>query len=205
MKLIDAYTQLRQLQLPALQTQDVAAYLNISITHASKTLSRLADAKQLIHLTHGIWVFPDIDPLALPGFLTAPFPAYVSLQTALYYHGIISQIPNVIYAVSLARTRFFKTPLASISIHHLQPSFFFGYEEKSNGLIKIAAPEKALLDILYLSPAKSKLFYTLPELELPKTFKRSVAKKMISRITSIRKKTLVEQRFFELLRQIDSR
>ena len=203
MKLLDAYTKLRKLNLPAIQTQDAAAYLNITVIHANKILSRLADAKQLIHLKHGTWIFSDTDPLALPNFLTAPFPAYVSLQTALYYHGMISQIPSIIYAVSLARTRVYKTPLSTISVHHVQPSFFFGYEQKNNGLLKIAIPEKALIDILYLSPTKSRLFHTLPELELPQSFRIAEAKKIINKISSPGRKTLVERRFFEFLQKVD--
>lgn len=56
-------------------------------------------------------------------YLTGPFPSYVSPQTALFYHEMISQIPHIIYAVSLARTRQYKTPLGNVSIHHLQPDW----------------------------------------------------------------------------------
>ena len=70
MKLIDAYTKLRQLKLPVLQTKDVAAYFDISVNHANKLLSRIAKTKQIIHIRHGIWVFPDIEPLILPCLLT---------------------------------------------------------------------------------------------------------------------------------------
>lgn len=199
MKLIEAYTQLRELKLPVIQTKDVAAKFDISINHANKLLSRLSDIQQIIHIKRGTWVFREIDPLTFPCLLTDPFPAYVSLQTALYYHGMISQIPNIIYSVSLARAYMYKTIIATISVHHIQPSFFFGYEELNNGLLKLASPEKALLDIFYLSQTKSRLFHTLPEVELPKNFKLSVAKKMIEKIPSIRKKTLVQNRFVEFL------
>jgi predicted transcriptional regulator of viral defense system len=202
MKLIDAYARLQQLNLPALQTKDVAAYFDISINHANKLLTRIAAANQLIRIKQGVWVFPDVDPLYLPCLLTDPFPAYVSLQTALYYHGMISQIPNNIYTVSLARTVVYKTPIATISVHHLQPSFFFGYEELNNaGLLKMATPEKALLDIFYFSQTKTRLFHTLPEVELPKRFKLSVANKMIDKIPSIRKKTLVRSLFSDFIQQ----
>lgn len=200
MKLIDAYTKLQQLQLPVLQTSDVAAYFNITINHANKLLSRMAKAKLMIHIRQGVWIFPNTEPLILPGLLTAPFPAYVSLQTALYYHGMISQIPSIIYAVSLARTYQYKTPIATVSIHHVQPTFFFGYTQTNhNGLLKIATPEKALLDIFYLSQAKSRLFHSLPEIELPKNFKLSVANKIIDNISSIRKRTLVKRRFLAFI------
>jgi predicted transcriptional regulator of viral defense system len=48
--------------------------------------------------------------------LTAPFPAYVSLQSALYLHGMVSQVPAVTYAVMLARARRFVTPLGTVAI-----------------------------------------------------------------------------------------
>src|SRR3989442_13160463 len=130
MKLIDVYTKLKQLNLPIIQTSDAAAYLNISINHANKLLSRISKTNQLIHIKHGVWAFPDTDALVLPGFLTSPFPSYVSLQTALYFHNMISQIPNIIYAASIGRTKIYKTPIATVSIHNISPAFYFGYEEK---------------------------------------------------------------------------
>ena len=203
MQLIDVYTALRKLGLPIFQTNDAAAYLNISVNHVNKLLSRIAKTKQILHLKHGVWIFPDVEPLALPGYLTSPFPAYVSLQSALYYRGMISQIPAVLYAVSVARTHFFKTPIVDVSIHHIQRSFFFGFEIVANKeLIKIATPEKALLDIFYLSQTKTRLFHALPEVELPKTFSFNRAKKMIDNITSIRKRTLVKNRFSEFVESL---
>jgi len=203
MKLFEVYAELKQLNIPVIQTSDVAAYFDITINHANKLLSRIANAKQIIHIRQSAWVFPDVDALTLPQFLTATFPAYVSLQTALYFHNMISQIPDVIYAVSIARTRFYKTPIADVSIHHIQPSFFFGYEEKSvDGLLKIATPEKALIDIFYLSQAKSGFFKSLPEVELPKSFKVSTARKMIDAIPSVRKKTLVRRLFENFIEKI---
>lgn len=201
MKLIDVYSDLRKLGLHALQTQDVAAHFGISVTHASKLLSRLAMAKQIVHLARGVWVFKDIDPLSLPQFLTAPFSSYISLQTALYYYGMISQIPSTIYAVSLARTRMYKTLLANVSVHHVQPEFFFGYELREKGMINMATPEKALIDLLYLSQGKTRLFRSLPELEFPKKFKVSIARDMIKSIPSARLRTIVEVRFNSLLQQ----
>lgn len=200
MKLIDVYTQLKQLNLPIIQTNDVAAYLNISINHANKLLTRISNTNQIIHIKHGLWAFPDTDSLTLPGFLTSPFPSYVSLQTALYFHNMISQIPDNIYAVSVARTKVYKTPIATVSIHHIHPDFYFGYEEKGdNGLLKIATPEKALIDIFYLSQTKTRLFKTLPEVELPAKFKISIANRMIEKIVSVRRRTLVKRSFEEFI------
>jgi len=172
------------------------AYLNIPTSTASRLLARLATAGHLLNLRHGVWAIPGkLDPLALPNILTAPLPSYVSLQSALYYHGIISQIPTVIYAVSVGRARVFRTPLGTVSLHHVQPEFFFGFEVMEADGVTMATPEKALLDFFYLSPTKSKLFRALPELELPPEFDVALARRMIQRIPSARRRRLVIRAF----------
>jgi predicted transcriptional regulator of viral defense system len=189
------------MNVPAFQTSDAAAYLHIGNAHASKLLRRLADSGHLARLGRGRWGFKDrIELFALPEYLTAPYPSYVSLQSALYHHGMISQIPSVLYAVSLARTRTYGTPLGTVSAHHVQPSFFFGYKPSVKSAGKIATPEKALIDFLYLSPARTRLFRALPELELPKVFKVSEARKIIRRIQSVRRRNHTSRLFEGLLK-----
>ena len=88
----------------------------------------------------------------MPEFLTAPFPADVSLQSALYLYGMVSQVPSVTHAVTLTRTRRFATPLGAVSLHHVKPAFFFGYEDAGRTGGRLATPEKALVDFLYRPP-----------------------------------------------------
>lgn len=188
MTLIEALKSLLALKQPALQTQDVSACLKITTTHASKVLERLEKADMVKKVSRGKWMFSDVkDPLILPEFLTAPYPSYISLQTALYHHGMISQIPAATYAVSLARTRQHATPLGIISIHHIQVEFFFGFDVYKHTFIKMASPEKALLDVLYLAGTKSRLFKKLPEIEIPKKFNIDLAHKMINKIPTKRR------------------
>jgi hypothetical protein len=139
-----------------------------------------------------LWAFKEkVEILALPEYLTKPFPSYVSLQSALYYHGMISQIPAITYAVSIGRTKKYKTPLGVVSIHHVNPHFFFGYKSIGKDIAKMASPEKALIDFFYLSPARSHLFKALPELELPQKFSTKKAYEIIDKIKSKRRKSLV--------------
>lgn len=185
MKSLNVNQKLRDTGVAALGTADVAALLGMNSSHASKVMERLCGACEVVRLKRGVWGFSDrLEPLRLPEYLTSPLPCYVSLQSALFYHGIISQIPEVVYAVSTARTRRWATPLATVSIHHLDPSFFFGYETFGKSSIKMATPEKALLDCLYLSPAKSRLFAQLPELDLEEAFDISEAKRLLKRLPS---------------------
>jgi predicted transcriptional regulator of viral defense system len=195
-KLVDVLALLQRLDQPVLETGDVAAIVGVGKTHASKIAARLAQAGHLLALRRGVWAFPGrLDPLGLPERLTAPQPAYVSLQSALYHHGMISQIPSSLYAVSLARTRRYTTPLGVVSIHHVAPDFFFGYESVGEKAIRMARPEKALLDVFYLTPARSRLFSALPEVEKPGAFSVAEARRIISRIPFPARRTMVAQRF----------
>lgn len=194
MRLIDALTTLTAMRAPVFDTGDAAAALGVDAAHASTVLARLAAARHLVRLRRGLWAFRDrVDPLALPEYLTSPFPSYVSLQSALYLHGMVEQVPAVTYAVSLARTRRFATPLSTVSIHHVAPGFFFGFEDVGSSGGRLATPEKALVDFLYLGPARSKLFRALPELELPRRFSPRRARAIVARIGSERRRAMVSR------------
>jgi predicted transcriptional regulator of viral defense system len=200
MKLIDVLARLQRLEQPVLETGDMAAIIGVGKAHASKMAARLAEAGHLLALRRGVWAFPGrLDPLGLPERLTAPQPAYVSLQSALYHHGMISQIPSSVYAVSLARTRRYITPLGVVSVHHVSPDFFFGYESLGERGIRMARPEKALLDVFYLAPARSRLFCKLPEVEKARDFDVADARRMIARIPSATRRAMVAHRFKQWL------
>lgn len=195
MRSLEAYARLKSFKV--FRTVDAATLLKTNIDACQKILSRLTVSQLLVKLCRGLWTWPGTDPTLLPEYLTAPSPSYVSLQTALYLHGLISQIPQVIYAVTLGRTRRIATPLATFSFHHIPPQFFFGFTPQEG--IKLASPEKALLDVLYLSPAKSRLFIALPELTLPNRFDQKQVKAMIKKIPSLQRRTLVSKRLAKLV------
>jgi hypothetical protein len=85
--------------------------------------------------------------------------------SALYLHSLIEQISAVIYAATLGRPWRVKTPIVTVSFHQFPPQLFTGFDVSQAGA-KIATPEKALFDVLYLAPGKSRLFAHLPELEV---------------------------------------
>jgi predicted transcriptional regulator of viral defense system len=192
MKLIEAQQSILRLGELVVQTSDVAAALDITRASASKTLARLGQSGVATQLTRGHWLMNNqVEPLRIPEFLAAPSPSYISLQTALYYHGMISQIPEVIYAVTTSKTRKFNTALGSFSLHHLEPDFFFPPEGMGANDVKMASPEKALLDLFYLSPARSNLFTTLPEIFIPKGFSWTRAAEIAAKIKSPSRRTIV--------------
>jgi hypothetical protein len=112
---------------------------------------------------------------------------------------MVSQVPEVIYVASLAGTRRVKTTLGTFSIHRLAPTFFGGYEILQESGVRLATPEKALIDTLYLGPTRSRMFAHLPEIEIPKGFDRRKVQEWIVRIPSGPRRTSVERRLDRLL------
>lgn len=177
-----------------MRTSDAAAALGLSVAAASVTLSRLGRAGLLRRVRSGTWwVGAGLDPLRLPEFLTAPMPSYVSLLSALSIHGLIEQLPQVTYAVTLARSQRITTSVGVVSLHHLAPELFGGFVTLESG-VKVATPEKALFDLAYLSGGRSRKFTALPELELPTRFRRRELTRWLDRIASARARTMTTQR-----------
>lgn len=166
---------LRRLGRPIFTTREVAALRGTTVAAASQSLARLADEGGLVRATRGVWCDPD-DPAfsrhALVPFLSGTHPAYVSFFSALRLHGMIEQIPQMIYAATTAHSRRVDTPLGTYSFHRLAPGFFAGYDwygDRQSFLI--ATPEKAIVDCLYISSRKGKRFGRFPELNLAGPFR----------------------------------
>lgn len=192
-----ALAALKSLGVPAVTTADAAAVLGASVTAASQTLRRLAANGLITPVRRGLWAVGESrDPLLYAGYVTAPYPGYVSLQTALHLHGLIEQIPAMTYVVSLGRDRLLRTRLGAYSVHHVQPAMFGGFELRDG--VPLATPEKSLVDFLYLSRTRTRLFARLPEIELPRQFRRGVAREWARRISSDRLRASV-RRQLELL------
>jgi predicted transcriptional regulator of viral defense system len=201
MNAASALAHLRGLRKQVVTTNDVTLALRVERSAATQTLKRLAAEGLLKKIRHGLWAIdPALDPLLLPEYLTAPLPSYVSFQSALYLRGMVSQVPEVIYVASLAQTRRVKTTLGAFSIHRLAPTFFGGYETLKESGVRLATPEKALLDTLYLGPTRSRMFADLPEIEIPKGFDRRKAQEWVARIPAGPRRASVEQRLDRLLK-----
>ncbi len=200
MRTVDVLGRLRALRVPAFTTSDAAAAVGLSIEATSQALRRLGAAGLVTPVRKGLWTTRESpDPLTLADYITAPHPSYVSLQSALHLHGMIEQIPNVTYLVSLGRTAQSSTLVGTFSVHHVGPQLFGGATMDHRTGVRLASPEKALIDFLYLSPARSRLFARLPELELPAGFSRVEARRWAGRIPSDRVRTIVARELDRLL------
>ena len=200
-----ALARLRDLGKAVVTTADAALVLGATPSAASRTLARLAKSGLAQRIRHGLWTLEDaLDPLRLPEYLTAPLPSYVSLQSALFLHGMIDQIPQVIYVASLAPTRRVRTRLGTFSIHRIGPRFFGGYSRSGPSGAWLATPEKALLDTLYLAPARSRLFASLPEIELSRGFSARRARKWLQRLPAGPRRIMVTRRLEAILAEAPS-
>ena len=189
------YAALLRLGLPLARTQEVAAVWGVSVDAANKMLSRFEREGLARHVRHGLWWTGrgNVDPYALPEYLTAPYPSYVSLLSALHLHGAIEQIPQAVYAVTLARTQRVATPAGTVSLHHIAPSLFAGFEVAASGL-KLASVEKAMFDVAYLSQSSIRLFSELPELSLPRSFDRHAVRAWLQEVNPQARRLRVRQK-----------
>jgi len=195
MSQIDALQRLKKLGAHGFETRDASALLGVTPNNAHMILRRLATSGLLTHVSRGRWLLSErASKYALPELISAPAPAYVSLQSALFHHGLIEQIPSVVYAVTLARPRRVTTPLAVVSFHRIPPELFSGFEILPGDLAKMATPEKALFDILYLAPGRSRLFAKLPELEIPHGFRWKQLERYTALVKSPSRRTFLTEK-----------
>jgi len=112
-------------------------------------VSRLLKSGKIISLVKGIYS-ADLSKVSLERFAVENYaPSYLSFEWALGRFDILSQKT---YGLTLATTRQTKkisAPAGVIIYRHVKPELFWGYKNENGCLI--AEPEKAFLDLAYLS------------------------------------------------------
>jgi predicted transcriptional regulator of viral defense system len=84
--------------------------------------------------------------------------SYVSLQSALAFHGLIPETVQVMLSITSGRPRRWETPLGVFEFRHVRRELLCGYRmtglERSRPAPQalVATPAKALLDLVYLQP-----------------------------------------------------
>lgn len=145
---------------------------DVNPRHVQRQLSRWVQSGRLYQLRRGLYALaPPYQKVKPHPFLIAnriAHPSYVSLQSALAHYGLIPEYVPLVTSVTTARPGRRETPLGNYAFQHLKPALFFGYRltELGGGQSAfIAAPEKALLDLVYLQPGGDDPAY-LSELRL---------------------------------------
>ncbi|MBV7336755.1 hypothetical protein KFU94_52695 [Chloroflexi bacterium TSY] len=81
--------------------------------------------------------------------------SYVSLHIALSHYDLIPEHVAVVTSVTTGRPGMWRNQYGRFSFQHIQPSFFFGFQYRKVTYTQwayMATPEKALLDLIYLTP-----------------------------------------------------
>ena len=178
------YTELqKKIQLPVFSRHDLKLW---GAKLFGYQLSLWQKRGYLIKLKNGVYAFADrlggLSAEEVAGLLYSP--CYLSLEKALSYYGLI---PEMVYGLTLVTpktTRSFKNRLGNFSYRHIQAALFFGYRQLKGKYFPylIAAPEKALLDLIYFKLDKIKDKNDLAELRLNwPALKKTMAKAKFKR------------------------
>jgi predicted transcriptional regulator of viral defense system len=108
----------------------------------------------LIQLKRGLYL------LNVPGIKKPPdfyiankivFPSYVSMESALSYHGLIPEAVYSIVSVTTKKTNSFNNKSGNFLYHHIKRELFRDYQktEIEGFHVNIACPEKSVADYLY--------------------------------------------------------
>jgi predicted transcriptional regulator of viral defense system len=137
-----------------LRLDDLAKRRNISEPIVRTALSRCQSRGLVEHVSKGIYINKlnqQFSPRDLANALRPD--SYISLESALVEHGIRSQRPAVLTCVTTGYPKMFRRRSVTIVYRKVATSLFWGFEEKLTRYSKyrIAEPEKALLDWIYLN------------------------------------------------------
>ncbi len=138
-----------------LSIEDISRLLSISKESAKVTANRYVQGKQLIRLKRNFYItltkferLREEDCFKIANMLQVP--SYISLTTALSYYNISTQqTQGIIESVALKRT-------INIAVEKLEFKFLLVKKDLYSDFISekqffIAIPEKALVDIIYLT------------------------------------------------------
>lgn len=145
-------------------------------------LSRWIKKGLLIRLRQGYFTFPEYKgkPDYAWYFANRMYrPSYISLHTALSFHGIIPESVIQITSVTSLKTAYFKNPFGEYSFKTLKKELMFGYLLKpmpDGRALQMADPEKALSDLLYLYP-EYRTVQDMQDLRLDEEFLQNDLKK----------------------------
>jgi len=94
--------------------------------------------------------------------------SYVSLHSALSWYAMIPEFVPAVTSITTGRPQTIETPLGRFEFRHVSKKYFWGYQQvefKFGQTAFIAHPEKALLDLIYLTPGGDKIEF-IEELRL---------------------------------------
>lgn len=139
-----------------------------SVPQVRLQLSRWVRAGKVLQLRRGLyalapaWRKVEPHPFHVANALRRG--SYVSLQSALAYHGAIPEHVPTVTSVGPGRPEMVRNALGAFAFNHVASGMSFGYTRTEVALRQfafVASPEKALLDLVYLTPRGDSPAYLL--------------------------------------------
>ena len=133
---------------PFFTLSSLQAILNITRESSRTAAFRLVERGILIRMRRDLYALVNRNYSLYSLANALHQPSVISLETALNYWGLIVQVPQVIFSVSLRSYRY-ETDNTEFIYRRIEPSLFRFGQVKSEDF-HITEPEKALLDTLYM-------------------------------------------------------
>src|SRR3989338_3127462 len=146
--------KIKEKKLYLFSSKDIRALFGVSITATAGLLHRYKKRGFIMQVKRGLYAFPDNLPPDAYIANRLYKPSYVSLESALSFHGVIPETVYEITSVTTKSTRRFEVkPLGKVfSYRKIKKAAYTGHEiQKQKGVgFYIADPEKAFVDVNYL-------------------------------------------------------
>jgi predicted transcriptional regulator of viral defense system len=157
---------------------ELAAKYNLPPDSVWKATSRLAKRGLLSRVSNGVYLNKLVRDASATDFVNVLNPnSYVSLESALNHWGMSTQSPVSLTCVTTGKPKEYRTPEFAITLRSISKHLFWGFTEKQTRYSKyrIAEPEKALLDWIYLT-RQNGLTPHLDEIDLQSLDKQKLVK-----------------------------
>lgn len=118
--------------------------------------------------------------------------SYISLESALSFYGLIPEYPFAVTSITIKKTKKIKTKYGLFIYRKIKPELFFGFKlvTGDNYLYKLATPEKAVFDFIYLNQAEIKTPDYFREMRLSLSDKK-LLNKILSLLTSLKNPKII--------------
>ncbi len=184
-----------------------------------RQLTRWVSAGRLFQLRRGLYALaPPFqkrrpDPFLIANRLVRG--SYVSLHSALAHYGLIPEYVPLTTSVATGRPGLWDTPLGRYDYRHVRKNLLTGYRRTALANVAdaqeafLATPEKALLDLIYLTPDADSPDYLqelrlqhLDRLDLPELHRQAEAMgkpKLLRAAEEIERLAIIEAEEYEPL------
>ena len=140
-------------QFPVFSVQDIRKQFN---DFDNRRLVEWQEKGYIIKLRRGYYSFEEVvkgDDFRYFSANKLYSPSYISMESALSYYNLIPEGVFTTVSLTTRNTTVFSTPVGTFNYRNIKPQLFFGYRllNFQAHTIKMAEPEKSILDYLYLN------------------------------------------------------